>query len=104
MVLVMDDGSRRKPDPVTKQVQSPAELDILVVRERAFVPGAGVDEYRTIDEHRAATGEQQRLFLQRDAVGRGAIVELKPFALEVHGALDKIDPLAGPIENAAGHG
>ena len=49
MMLVVDDGARREPDVVTEEIQPPAELDVLVVRERPFVPRARVDEHGAID-------------------------------------------------------
>src|ERR1700757_4989452 len=100
-MLVVDEGARRKPHVVTQEVQSPAELDVFVIGERTLVPPAHIDEHGAFDEHRTTAGKQKRFFLQRDAIRRLIVVELKPFALKVHSAVDEIDPLAGPVKYAA---
>src|SRR3954470_2910487 len=103
-MLVVNDRAWREPDAVTQQVQSPAQLHILVIREGPLIPAPYVHEDGAIDEHRAAAGKQERLFLEYLPVGRCIVVQLKSLPLKVHRRVDKIDLLAGPVDDEAGRG
>ena len=96
--------ARTRPG-VAQQIQSPAQLDVLVVGERALVPAARrrKNTARSISIAQPQANSSGFSSSARLSAGR-VVVELKPLALKVHRAADEIVLPAGPVEDAARHG
>ena len=60
-------------------------------RMRASSQPPDVGEHSAIDQHGAAAGKEQRLFLGRHLAAGHSVLQLKALGLEIHGAFHEID-------------
>src|SRR5207245_2428250 len=98
---VADDGARLVPHALAGQPRSPAEVDVLEIREVVVIEAADGQKRAASRDHVAAAGKEQlvsalRLAARSDRVSKPV---LKCVAVEGHHTADEVDQLPAHVDD-----
>ena len=93
-----------EPEPVAEQVESPAEVHVVVEHEEVVVEPAEFLEDVGLDEHGRTRAEEHVLLVIPGAAVLLTRVRLVAHAVPGHGRVEVVDVHAVPVKDLAGYG